>query len=97
MSVETYLRQNKELIQQECRAIGDGSKAIITIKKDGDNYVRKISTVEEFTATIPDNSFFKKMRDGIRTAVVNKIVPIIVFEDREAKLISLPDDFRYEK
>lgn len=97
MNAKTYLLQNKELIQQECQAIDDSSKAIITLKKDGDDYLCKVSTVAEFTAAIPDNSFYKTMRDGIRTAVVNKIVPIIVFEDREAKLISLPDDFKYEK
>lgn len=98
MNVETYLRQNQESIDHECKAINsDSSKAIITLKKDGENYVRQVSTVEEFTAAIPDNSFFKSMREGIRNAVVNKIVPIVVFEGQEAKIISLPDEFNYKK
>ena len=98
MSVEAYLSQNKELIQQECEAIkDDSSKAIITLKKDGEGYIRKVSTVEEFTQTIPDNSFFKTMRDGIKNAVSHRVIPIVVFENQEAKIISLPDDFKYEK
>ena len=98
MSVETYLRQNKESIQQECQAIAnDSSKAIITLKKNGENYVRKIGTVEEFIASVPDTDFFKAMRQGVRNAVVNKVIPIVVFENKEAKLISFPDDFKYEK
>ena len=98
MSVENYLRQNQAAIKQECQAINEsGSKAIITLKKEGESYTCKVSTVEEFTAAIPNNNFFKTMRDSIRTAVVNKIIPIIVFEGQEAKIISLPDEFKYEK
>ncbi|MEL6928678.1 MAG: hypothetical protein AAFO95_08595 [Cyanobacteria bacterium J06600_6] len=98
MSVEAYLRQNQESITQECQAINSKtSKAIITLKKDGEDYICQVSTVEEFTAAIPNNNFFKTMRDSIRTAVVNKIIPIIVFENQEARIISLPDEFKYEK
>lgn len=96
MKVEEYLSQNKELIAKECKTIADsGSNAIITIKEDGDNYIHKVSTVEKFIQTIPDDKFFKKMRDGIKNAVLNKVVPIVVFEGQKVKIISLPDDFEF--
>ena len=94
MKAEEYLRQNKELIRQKCLDIaGNGSNAIITIKENGGNYIHKISTVEEFTETIPNNNFFDKMRDGITNAVLNKVIPIIIFEDKKVRIISLPDYF----
>ena len=98
MNVEAYLRQNQESIGQECKAISNNnSNAIITVKKDGEGYIHQVSTVAEFTDTIPDNDFFKAMRSGIRNAVVNKIIPIVVFEDRKARIISLPDEFNFKK
>ncbi len=98
MTVEEYLIQNKESIGQECNTIAQsGAKAIITVKESGDTYIRKISTVGEFVQTIPDDKFFKKMKDGINNAVLNKIVPIVVFEGQTARIISLPNDFKYEK
>ena len=97
MNVEKYFSQNQQAIAQECQAITDkGNKAIITAKDQGKTYVYKVSTVEEFTNTIPDNQFFKAMREGIRNAVLNKVVPIVVFEGQEAKIISLPDYFQPE-
>ena len=98
MNVEEYLSQNKELIGQECKTIEDNnSKAIITIKEDGESYIHQVSTVEKFTETIPDNKFFKTMRDGINNAVLNKVIPIVVFEAQKAKMISFPDDFKSEQ
>lgn len=92
MTVEEYLRQNQESIIEQCCAIADnGSKAIITIKEDSGNYVCRVSTVEKFTDTLPDNKFFKKMRDGITNAVLNKVIPVVVFEGQKARIISLPD------
>jgi hypothetical protein len=92
MTVEEYLRQNQESITEQCFAIADnGSKAIITIKEDGGNYVHRVSTVEKFTDTLPDNKFFKKMRDGITNAVLNKVIPVVIFEGQKARIISLPD------
>ena len=92
MKAEEYLNQNRESIKEECLAIiGKGSKAIITLKENGESYVHKISTVEEFTEAIPNNEFFKKMRDGITNAVLNKVTPIVVFEEQKARIISIPD------
>jgi hypothetical protein len=94
MKAEEYLSQNKEAIAQECQTITDsGSKAIITAKKDGETYIHKVSTVEEFGKTIPNNKFFKPMRDGINNAVLNKVIPIVIFEEKEARIISLPEYF----
>lgn len=94
MKAEEYLSHNKEAIAQECQTIADsGSRAIITAKKDGETYIHKVSTVEEFGDTIPDNKFFKPMRDGINNAVLNKVIPIVIFEDQKARIISLPEYF----
>jgi hypothetical protein len=94
MNAEEYLSQNRETIAEQCKSIIDsGSRAIITAKKDGETYVHQVSTVEEFGKTIPDNKFFKPMRDGINNAVLNKVIPIVIFEDREARIISLPEYF----
>ena len=94
MNAEEYLSQNREAIAQECQTIiGSGSKAIITAKKSGETYVHKVGTVEEFSDTIPDNKFFKPMRDGINNAVLNKVIPIVIFEEKEARIISLPEYF----
>lgn len=85
MNAEEYLSQNRETIAKECQSIADsGSRAIITAKKDGETYIHKVSTVEEFGDTIPDNKFFKPMRDGINNAVLNKVIPIVIFEEKEA-------------
>ena len=95
MKAEEYLSQNQESIREEYLAISSqGANAIITVKDNGGNYVHKISTVEKFTEAIPDNEFFKKMRDGITNAVLNKVVPIVIFEEKTARLISLPDYFK---
>jgi hypothetical protein len=92
MTVEEYLKQNQESITEQCFAIAEnGSKAIITIKEDNGNYVHRVSTVEKFTDTLPDNKFFKKMRDGITNAVLNKVIPVVIFEGQKARIISLPD------
>ena len=97
MKAEEYLSQNKELIREQYLAIADdGSNAIITVKGNGGNYVHKVSTVEKFTETIPDNKFFKKMRDGITNAVLNKVIPIVIFEGQKARIISIPDYFEVE-
>ena len=94
MKAEEYLSQNQESIREQCFAItGKGSNAIITLKQNGGSYVHKISTVEQFTEAIPDNEFFKKMRDGITNAVLNKVIPIVIFEEQEARIISIPDYF----
>ena len=92
MKAEEYLSQNQELIREQYLTIANnGSNAIITLKKDGENYIHRVSTVEKFTETIPDNKFFKKMRDGITNAVLHKVVPIVIFEEQTARIISLPD------
>jgi predicted transcriptional regulator len=92
MNVEQYLSQNLESLRQECLTLtSNGSKAIVTVKKDGENYVHQVSTVEKFIETIPENKFFKKMRDAIANAVLNKIIPVVVFEEKKARIISLPD------
>ncbi|MEM7758296.1 MAG: hypothetical protein AAF298_09250 [Cyanobacteria bacterium P01_A01_bin.40] len=94
MNVEEYITHNQESIRQECQAIENGnSNAIITIKEDGASYIYQVSTVEEFVETIPDNKFFKKMRNGINNAVLNKIIPIVIFENQQAKIISFSDNF----
>ena len=94
MKVEEYLRQNKELIKEQYLTIEDnGSNAIITIKENGENYVHQVSTVDKFIETVPDNKFFKKMRDGITNAVLNKVIPVIIFEGQQARITSLPDYF----
>ncbi|MEN9870411.1 MAG: hypothetical protein RLZZ171_1399 [Cyanobacteriota bacterium] len=95
MKVEEYLRQNKELIKEQYLTIeDDGSNAIITIKENGENYVHQVSTVDKFIETVPDNKFFKKMRDGITNAVLNKVIPVIIFEGQQARITSLPDYFQ---
>jgi hypothetical protein len=95
MKVEEYLRQNKELIKEQYLTIEDnGSNAIITIKENGENYVHQVSTVDKFIETVPDNKFFKKMRDGITNAVLNKVIPVIIFEGQQARITSLPDYFQ---
>ncbi|MEL6495215.1 MAG: hypothetical protein AAFQ41_08825 [Cyanobacteria bacterium J06623_7] len=97
MKAEEYLSQNQSSIQQECASIiSSGAKAIITVKQSDGGYIHRVSSTEEFTQTIPDDKFFKQMRDSIRTAVVNKIVPIIVFESKQAKIISFPERFKQE-
>ena len=94
MNAEEYLSQNQVAIAKECQTIIDsGFKAIITAKKSGETYVHKVSTVEEFSNTIPDDEFFKPMRDGINNAVLNKVIPIVIFEDQKARIISLPEHF----
>ena len=94
MKVEEYLRQNQESIREQCLDLTEkGLKAILTVKEDGKDYVHQVSTVEKFTQTIPDNKFFKKMRDGIANAVLNKVIPIVIFEDKKARIISLSDYF----
>ena len=94
MKVEEYLRQNKELIEEQYLTIEDnGSTAIITIKENGENYIHQVSTVDKFIETVPDNKFFKKMRDGITNAVLNKVIPVIIFEGQQARITSLPDYF----
>ena len=98
MKAEEYLSQNQELIREQYLDIAsNGSNAIITVKESGESYVHKVSTVEKFTETIPDNKFFKKMRDGITNAVLNKVVPIVIFEEKQARIISLPDYFKRVK
>lgn len=94
MKAEEYLIQNQKAIADQCKTIADsGSKAIVTAKKSGETYVYKVSSVEEFGNTIPDNKFFKPMRDGINNAVLNKVVPIVIFEEQKARIISLSDYF----
>lgn len=94
MNAEEYLSQNQKSIREEYRTIADdGSNVIITLKKDGENYIHRVSTVKKFTETIPDNQFFKKMRDGITNAVLHKVVPIVIFEGQKARITSLPDYF----
>lgn len=33
------------------------------------------------------------MRDGINNAVLNKVIPIVIFEEQKARIISLPEYF----
>jgi hypothetical protein len=33
------------------------------------------------------------MRDGINNAVLNKVIPIVIFEEKEARIISFPEYF----
>ena len=94
MNAEEYLEQNRNAIAKECQTIADsGFFAIIAAKKSGETYVHQVSTVEEFSKTIPDNKFFKPMRDGINNAVLNKVIPIVIFEEQKARIISLPEHF----
>ncbi len=94
MKVEEYLKQNQELIREEYKTIiENGSKAIVTVKENDENYIHKVSTVEKFTETIPDNPFFKKMRDGITNAVLNKTIPVVIFEGQKARIASFPEYF----
>lgn len=94
MKVEEYLKQNQESIRQQCQTIaGSGSNAIVTVKENGKDCVHKVSTVEEFTEAIPDNKFFKKMRDGINNAVLHKVIPVVIFEGQKARITSLSDYF----
>ena len=94
MKAEEYLRQNQESITEQYLFITDnGSNPIITLKESNKNYIHKVSTVEKFLETLPDNKFFKKMRDAIANAILNKDIPIVVFEDQKARIISLPDCF----
>ena len=94
MKAEEYLRQNQESIKEQYLSITDnGSNPIITVKESDGDYVHKVSTVEKFIETLPDNKFFKTMRDAIANAVLNKDIPIVVFEDQKARIISLPDCF----
>lgn len=94
MEVAAYLRHNQKSIEEQCQAIMDGdSKAIVTVKEDGDSYVHQVSTVEEFTQTLPNNKFFKKMRDAITNAVLHKVVPVVIVENQEARVVSLADYF----
>lgn len=98
MKVEEYLSQNQELIKKEYEGIvSQGSNPIVTLKQDGENYIHKVSTVEKFTDTIPDNKFFKKMRSGINNAVLNKVIPVVIFEEQTARIISLPEYFANEE
>ena len=94
MNAEEYLNQNQLAIAKQCQTIADnGFKAIITARKNGETYVHQVSTVEEFGKTIPDSKFFKPMRDGINNAVLNKVIPIVIFEDQKVRIISLPEYF----
>jgi hypothetical protein len=94
MIVEEYLRQNQELIRQQYLNITDnGSNPIITVKENGQNYIHQVSTVEQFTQTLPDNKFFKKMRHGLTNAVLNQVIPVVIFEGQTARITSLPDYF----
>ena len=94
MKVEEYLKQNKESIIEQCQTIADnGSKAIVTVQKNGKKCVHQVSMVEEFTEAIPDNKFFKKMRDGITNAVTHKVIPVVIFEEQKAGITSLSDYF----
>ena len=97
MKVEEYLKQNEESIRVQCQTIsGNGSKAIVTIKEDGESCIHQVSTVEKFTEAIPDNKFFKKMRSGITNAVTHKSIPVVIFEGQEARITSLCDYFQVE-
>ena len=97
MKAEEYLSQNQELIRKQYQDIAsDGSNAIITVKESGESYVHKVSTVEKFTETIPDNKFFKKMRNGITNAVLNKVIPIVIFEGQKVRITSLTDCFKQD-
>ena len=42
---------------------------------------------------MPDNKFFKKMRAGVNNAVLNKVIPVVIFEGKEARITSLSDYF----
>lgn len=94
MKAEEYLSLNKATIRKECQTIlNKGSKAIITIKENGDDCIHRVSTIEQFTAQLPEHKFFKQMRDGVTNAVKHRVIPIAIFESQKVRLISLPDDF----
>ena len=94
MEVAAYLKHNQESIEKQCQTItSEGAKAIVTVKENGDRYVHQVSTVEKFTETLPDNKFFKKMRDAITNAVLNKVIPVVIVENKEARVVSLADYF----
>ena len=94
MKAEEYLSLNQEAIREECKVIlENGSKTIITLKKNGDTYIHKVSTVDQFIAQLPENKFFKQMRDGVTNAVKHRVIPIVIFESQKVRLISLADDF----
>ena len=96
MNFTEYLKQNKALIRQECKAIENRNEnPIITIKESEASYIHQVSTVEKFLEIVPNNKFFKKMREGVNNAVLNKVIPIVIFEKQQAKIISLPDDFQF--
>lgn len=98
MKIEEYLDRNKQSIKAQCQDIADqGSNAVITVKEDSGSYVHQVSTVEKFTEAMPDNKFFKKMRDGITNAVLNKVVPIVIFEGQKAQIVSLREYFELKK
>ena len=33
------------------------------------------------------------MRDGINNALLNKVIPIVIFEEQKVRIISLPEYF----
>ncbi|MDJ0591611.1 MAG: hypothetical protein QNJ72_16710 [Pleurocapsa sp. MO_226.B13] len=46
MKVEEYLSQNQKSIEQQCLTIADnGNYALVTVKKNGEDYIYKVSTV----------------------------------------------------
>ena len=95
MKVEEYLRQNQESIREQYKNIVEnGLKAIITVKENGKSYLCQVSTVDEFTEAMPDNQFFKTMRSGINNAVLNKVIPVVIFEGQKARITSFPDYFK---
>ena len=94
MTVEEYLIQNQNSIVQECQNIANGdAKAIITVKDNDASYIHQVSTVEEFTSAMPDTKFFETMRKGITNAVLNKVVPVVIFEGQKARITTLPNAF----
>ena len=98
MTAEEYLIQNQDSIAQECRNIRNGdAKAIITVKDNDTSYIHQISTVEEFTSAMPDTKFFETMRKGITNAVLNKVIPVVIFEEQKARITTLPDAFKLDE
>ncbi len=94
MKVEEYLRQNQKSITEQCQTIASsGSNAIVTVKENHEDYIHQVNTVEQFTEAIPNDKFFKKMRDGITNAVLNKVIPVVIFEGQKARITSLSDYF----
>ena len=98
MKAEEYLSLNRNAIKEECqKIIRSGAKALITIKdNDGNKCIHRVSTVEEFTTRLPEDKFFKQMREGVSNAVKHRVVPIVIFESEKVRLISLADDFSQE-